>query len=88
MGTGAGSTTTGGASTSTGGVWAERRRDRIQSNKDLIRAMLDFDEEDDEGEVRREFEGVEELERVDEEEGEDEDEVRLPRSPPVSLPRR
>ena len=66
-----------GASTSTGGVWAERRRDRIQSKKDLIRAMLDFDDEDDEGEVRREFEGMQDLERVDEEEdGEDEDEVR------------
>ena len=55
MGSGAGSsssgasTSTGGASTSTGGVWAERRRDRIQSKKDLIRAMLDFDDEDDEG---------------------------------------
>ena len=60
-------------STSTGGVWAERRRDRIQSNKDLIRAILDFDDEDDEGEVRREFQGMEELERVEEE---DEDEVR------------
>ena len=64
MGSGAGSssggasTSTGGASTSTGGVWDERRRDRLQSTKDLIRAMLDFDEEDDEGEVRREFEGV------------------------------
>ena len=81
MGSGAGSssggmsTSTGGASTSTGGFWAERRRDRIQSNKDLIRAMLDFDDEDDEGEVRREFEGMEELERVEEDE-EDEDEVR------------
>ena len=38
--------------------------------------MLDFDDEDDEGEVRREFEEMEDLERVDEEEGEDEDEVR------------
>ena len=39
--------------------------------------MLDFDDEDDDGEVRREFEGMEELERADEEEdGEDEDEVR------------
>ena len=76
MGSGADSSS-GGASTSTGGVWAERRRDRIQSNKDLIRAMLDFDDEDDEGEVRREFEGMEELERADEEEdGEDEDELR------------
>ena len=37
--------------------------------------MLDFDDEDDEGEVRREFQGMEELERV-EEEVEDEDEVR------------
>ena len=64
--TGGASTSTGGASTSTGGVWAERRRDRIQSNKDLILAMLDFDEENDEGEVRREFEGMEELEGVDE----------------------
>ena len=63
-------------STSTGGVCPERRRDRIKSNKDLIRAMLDFDDEDDEGEVRREFEGMEELERVDEEEAEDEEEVR------------
>ena len=33
--------------------------------------MLDFDDEDDEGEVRREFQGMEELERVDEEEEED-----------------
>ena len=37
--------------------------------------MLDFYDEEDEGEVRREFQGMEELERV-EEEGEDEDEVR------------
>ena len=38
--------------------------------------MLDFDDEDDGGEVLREFEGMEELERVDEEEDdEDEDEV-------------
>ena len=36
--------------------------------------MLDFDDEDDEGEVRREFQGMEELERVEEEV--DEDEVR------------
>ena len=36
--------------------------------------MLDFDDEDDEGELRREFEGMEEFERVEEEE--DEDEVR------------
>ena len=36
--------------------------------------MLDFVDEDDEGEVRREFDGMEELERVAEEE--DEDEVR------------
>ena len=36
--------------------------------------MLDFDDQDDEGEVRREFEGAEELERAEEEE--DEDEVR------------
>ena len=34
--------------------------------------MLDFYDEDDEGEVRREFEGMEELERVEEE---NEDEV-------------
>ena len=34
--------------------------------------MLDFDDEDDEGEGRREFEGMEELERVEE----DDDEVR------------
>ena len=60
---GAGSSS-GGASTSTGGVSAERRREHIQSNKDLIRAMLDFDDEDDEGEVRREFQGMDELERV------------------------
>ena len=58
----------------TGGVWAERRRDRNKSNKDLMRAMIDFDDEDDEGEVRREFEGMEELERA-EEDAEDEDEV-------------
>ena len=64
-GSGAGSNS-GGASTSTGGVWAERRRDRIQSNKDLIRAMLDFDDDDDAGEARREFEGMEELERAEE----------------------
>ena len=39
--------------------------------------MLDFDDEDDEGEVRREFEGAEELERVEEQDEEqDEDEVR------------
>ena len=74
MGAGARSSS-GGESTSTGGVWAERRRDRIQGNKDLIRAMLDFDAEDDEGEVRREFEGMEELERVEQEE-DDEYEVR------------
>ena len=37
--------------------------------------MLDFDEDDDEGEVRREFEGMEELERVQEDE-EDDIEVR------------
>ena len=36
--------------------------------------MLDFDDEDDEGEVRLEFQGMEELERVEEED--DEDEVR------------
>ena len=36
--------------------------------------MLDFDDEDDEGEVRREFQAMEELEGVEEEE--DEDEVR------------
>ena len=36
--------------------------------------MLDFDDEDDEGEVRREFACTEELARVEEEE--DEDEVR------------
>ena len=57
--TGGASTSTGGASTSRGGVWAERRWDRIQSNKYLIRAMLDFDDDNDEGEVRREFDGVE-----------------------------
>ena len=45
MGSGAGSSSSG-TSTSTAGVWAECRRDRIQSNKDLIRAMLDFDDED------------------------------------------
>ena len=32
--------------------------------------MLDFDDEDDEGEFRREFQGMEELERVEEEEDE------------------
>ena len=38
--------------------------------------MLDIDDEEDEGEVRREFEGMEELERVEEEDDEDEDQVR------------
>ena len=33
--------------------------------------MLYFDDEDDEGEVRREFQGMEELERVEEDEDED-----------------
>ena len=53
MGSGAGSssvgasTSTGGARTSTCGVWAQPRRDRIQSIKDLIRAMIDFDDEDE-----------------------------------------
>ena len=56
-----------------GWVSAERSPDRMQSNKDLIRAMLDFDDEDDEREVSGEFEGNEELERVEEE---DEDELR------------
>ena len=56
----------GAARTSTGAVWAERRRDRIQSNKDLILAMLDFDHDDDEGEVRRDIEGMEELDRPEE----------------------
>ena len=41
----------------------ERRQKRIQSNKDLVRAMLDFHAEDDEGEVPRELDGMEELER-------------------------
>ena len=36
--------------------------------------MLDFEDEDDEGEVRREFEGLEEMRRVEEHDGEDEDE--------------
>ena len=34
--------------------------------------MVDFDDEDDAGEVRREFAGMEELLRVEEEEDEDE----------------
>ena len=68
-------TSTAGASTSPGRVCGDRHRERIQSNKYLIRAILDFDEEDDEGEFRREFEGMEELELA-EAEGEDDDDVR------------
>ena len=37
--------------------------------------MLDFDDEEDEGEVRREFEGMEEVEMLEENDDEDEDEV-------------
>ena len=59
-----------GLSTSKGAVWAERRRDRIQSYNDLIRAMLDFDDEDDVGQFQGQFEGMEELERVDDDEHE------------------
>ena len=77
------STSTGGAITSTGGVWAGRRRDRIQSYKDLIRSMLEFDDEDEEGRVRWEFEWIEELERA-EEDKEDEDKL----SPRCCGPRR
>ena len=38
--------------------------------------MLDFDDEDDEGKVRWEFEGMEDVERAEEHGEEDEDEVR------------
>ena len=73
---GAGSSS-GASSTSTGGVWAERRWDRIERSKDFIRARLAVEDEDDEREVRREFEAME-LERV--EAGEEEHEVHPGRS--------
>ena len=53
-------------STSTDGVWWARRWDRI-------RAMLDFDDEDDEGEVRREFQWMGELGRAEEDEQDEHD---------------
>ena len=62
------------ASTSRGGGWAEIRRERIVITKDLIRAMLEFDEEDAAGEVCRELGGMDELERAEDGE-EEEDEV-------------
>ena len=58
-----------------GGVWTARRRDRIHIKKDLIRAMLDLDNEADEWDIPREVEGMEELERAEEDE-EDEEEIR------------
>ena len=71
------STSTGGSSTSTGWVSAERRRDRIQSNKDLIRATLDFEDEDEGGWGGcREFEWMEDLKRAEDEEDENEDDMR------------
>ena len=57
----------GGASISTSGVWAARRLNRIQrSNMDIIRSILDFDE-DYLWEVRPEFARMEELERAEDE---------------------
>ena len=38
--------------------------------------MLDFDDDDDAGEARREFEGMEELERAEEDGEQDAEEVR------------
>ena len=69
MGSGAGSSSggprnsTGGPSTSMGGVWFERRRTRIQSNKDLIRAIRYIDDEEDVRDVQRDFDWIEGLER-------------------------
>ena len=61
-----GGSTSGAGSTSTGVLIAERRRDRIAFSKYFVRAMLYFEVEDKEWEVRRDFEGIEELERVEE----------------------